>query len=229
MWPWGPGGLIWLASSCIDSEASKGSGLASGGHPLFVFCKMDMEIQSPLTFLLVADHPCIYHSSHEGGGDSNLRVIWVYIEEVFVVGEEHWAVGIVVAECVVDVLVFPPLVFYHFNYANVFYYYAEAVLSDNLGDLLWDLNLCRVLVIVLMGMYPVGVLAGRFSAKVESNSSDVFSGVDSWVKHGVAMFVFLVAFVVFTLLGSLVVGDDVDVVLSRFDSNEFDWFGFPFV
>ena len=145
------------------------------------------------------------------------------------VGEEYRAVGIVVAECVVDILVFLLLVFYYFNYANVFYHYAEAVLPDNLGDLLWDLNLCRVLVIALIGMYLVGVLIGRFSAKVESNSSDVFSGVDSWVKYGVAVFVFLVVFVVFTPLGLLVVGDDVDVVLSRFDSNEFDWFGFSFV
>ena len=80
-----------------------------------------------------------------------------------------------------------------------------------------------------MGIHLVGVLVGRFPVKVESNLSDVFSGVDSWVKHRVAVFVFLVAFVVFTPLGSLVVGDDVDVVLSRFDSNKFDWFGFLFV
>ena len=44
-----------------------------------------------------------------------------------------------------------------------------------------------------------------------------------------AVFVFLVVFVVFTPLGLLVVGDNIDVVLSCFNSNEFDWFGFLFV
>ena len=138
-----------------------------------------MEVRSLLTFLLVADHPCIHHPSHEGGGDSDLRVIWVHIEEVFVVGEEYRAVGIVAAEYVVDILVFPSLVFYHFNYANVFYHHAEAVLPDDLGDLLWDFNLRRVLVITLIGIHSVGVLTGRFPTEVESNSSDVFSGIGS--------------------------------------------------
>ena len=92
-------------------------------------------------------------------------------------GEEHRAAGIVTAECVIDVLVFPSLVFHHLHYANVFYYHAEAVLLDDLGDLLRDFDLRRVLVIALIGMHPVGVLVGRFFAKIESNSSDVFSGI----------------------------------------------------
>ena len=36
------------------------------------------------------------------------------------------------------------------------------------------------------------------------------------------MFVFLIVFVILTLLGSLVVSNNVNVVLSRFDSNEFN-------
>ena len=106
-------------------------------------------------------------------------MIWVHIEEVFIVGEEYRVASIVTAEYVIDILVFPLLVFHHLHYANVFYYHAKAVLLDDLGDLLRDFDLRRVLVIVLIGMYPVGVLAGRFFAKIESNSLDVFSGIGS--------------------------------------------------
>ena len=138
---------------------------------------MDMEIQSLLTFLLVVDHLYIHHSSYKGGGDSDLRVIWVYIEEVFIVDKEYRVVSIVVAKYVVDILVFLSLVFYHFNYVNVFYYYTEAVLLDNLNNLLWDFNLRRALVIALIGIYPIGVLIDRFFAKVKSNSLDIFSRI----------------------------------------------------
>ena len=95
------------------------------------------------------------------------------------IGEEYRAVGIVIAEYVIDILVLLPLVFYYLNYANVFYHHAKAILLDDLGDLLWDFDLRRVLVIALMGIYPVGVLASCFFVKVESNSSDVFSGIGS--------------------------------------------------
>ena len=145
------------------------------------------------------------------------------------VSEEYRAVDIVVFESFVDMFVLFSFVFHHLNYANVFYYYAKAILPDDLGDLLWDFDLHRVLVIALMGMHSVGVLVGCFFTKVESNSSDVFSGIGSWVKYGVAVFVFFIVFVVLTPLGSLVVGDDVDVISSCFDSNEFDRFGFLFV
>ena len=93
------------------------------------------------------------------------------------VGEEYRVADIVIAECVIDVLVFLSLVFHHLYYANVFYHHAKAVLPDDLGDLLRDFDLRRVLVIALIGIYPVGVLAGRFFTKIESNSSDVFPGI----------------------------------------------------
>ena len=50
--------------------------------------------------------------------------------------EEYRAVSIIIAEYIIDILVFLSLVFHHLNYANIFYYYAKAVLPDNLDDLL---------------------------------------------------------------------------------------------
>ena len=50
---------------------------------------MDMEILSLFVFLFVAHHPFIHHFPHENGGDSDLWVVWVHIEEMFMVGEEH--------------------------------------------------------------------------------------------------------------------------------------------
>ena len=51
-------------------------------------------------------------------------------------GEEYQVVSIVIAECVIDILMFLSLVFYHLNYANVFYYHIKTILLDDLGDLL---------------------------------------------------------------------------------------------
>ena len=73
------------------------------------------------------------------------------------------------------------------------------------------------------------MLTDCFFTKVKSNSSDVFSGTGSWVKYGVAVFVFFIAFVVLIPLGSPVVGNDINVVLSCLDSNKFDQFGLLFV
>ena len=148
---------------------------------------------------------------------------------MFIIDKEYRVVSIVTTEYIIDILVFPSFVFHYLNYANMFYYHAKAVLPDNLGDLLWDLDLRRVLVIALIGIYLVGVLAGCFFIKVESNSSDIFSKTSSWVKYGVAIFVFFIVFVVLILLGPPVVSDNVDIVLSCFNSNKFDQFGFLFV
>ena len=52
------------------------------------------------------------------------------------IGEEYRVVGIVIAEYVIDILMFLLLVFHYLNYTNVFYYYIKAILLDNLGDLL---------------------------------------------------------------------------------------------
>ena len=93
------------------------------------------------------------------------------------VSEEYRVVGIVVSKSFVDMLVLFSFVFHHFNYANVFHYHAKTILLDDLGDLFWDFDLRRVLVIALMGIHLVGVLADYFFAKVESNSSDVFSRI----------------------------------------------------
>ena len=51
-------------------------------------------------------------------------------------GKEYRVVGIVIAEYIIDILMFLSLVFYYLNYANIFYYYVKAILPDNLGDLL---------------------------------------------------------------------------------------------
>ena len=51
-------------------------------------------------------------------------------------GKEYRVVSIVIAEYIIDILVFLLLVFHYLNYVNVFYYYAKAILLDNLGDLL---------------------------------------------------------------------------------------------
>ena len=51
-------------------------------------------------------------------------------------GKEYRVVSIVIVEYVIDILVFLLLVFYHLNYANVFYYHAKTILLDNLDNLL---------------------------------------------------------------------------------------------
>ena len=52
------------------------------------------------------------------------------------VDKEYRVVNIVIAEYIIDILVLSPLVFYYLNYTNIFYYYAKAILLDNLDDLL---------------------------------------------------------------------------------------------
>ena len=51
-------------------------------------------------------------------------------------GKEYRAVSIIIVKRVIDILVFPLLVFYYLNYTNVFYYHTKTILLDNLGDLL---------------------------------------------------------------------------------------------
>ena len=144
-------------------------------------------------------------------------------------GEEYRVVSIIVIKRVVNMFVFSLLVFHHLNYANVFYYYAKAILPDDLGDLFQNLDLRRVLIIALMGMHSINILTSWFFTKVESNSSDVFSRVDSQVKYRVAIFFFFIVFVVLILLGSLVVSNNINIVLSCLNSNKFNQFGFLFI
>ena len=66
------------------------------------------------------------------------------------------------------------------------------------------------------------MLIGCFFTKVKSNLLDIFSRIGSWVKYGVAIFVLFIIFVVLTPLGSLVVSNDVNVISSCFNSNEFN-------
>ena len=94
-------------------------------------------------------------------------------------GEEYRVVSIVIAKYIIDIFLFSTLVSHYLNYANVFYYYAKTVLLDNLYDFLWDFDLRRVLIIVLIGIYSVSVLIDCFLIKVKSNSSDIFSRTSS--------------------------------------------------
>ena len=183
-----------------------------------------MEVQPLLIFLLITNYFYIHHPSYQSGGDSNLRIIQIYIEEIFIVGEEYQVVNIITAKSIIDILIFLLFVFHHLNYANIFYYYAKAILPDNLSDLLQNFDLYRVLVIALISIYLVDILIGYFFTKVKSNSSDIFSGTSSQVKHEIAIFVFFIIFVVLTPPGSLVISDNINVVLDCFDSNEFDQF-----
>ena len=66
------------------------------------------------------------------------------------------------------------------------------------------------------------MLIDCFFIKVKSNLLDIFSGTGSWVKYKVAIFVFFIVFVIPILLGSLVISDNINIVLSRFNSNKFD-------
>ena len=63
-------------------------------------------------------------------------MIGIHIKEVFIISKEYRVVSIIIFKSFVDMLIFSLFVFYHFNYANIFYYYAETVLLDNLYNLL---------------------------------------------------------------------------------------------
>ena len=66
------------------------------------------------------------------------------------------------------------------------------------------------------------MLIDCFFTKVKFNSLNIFSRIGSWVKYRVAIFVFFVVFVVLISLGSLVISDNINIVLNRFNSNKFD-------
>ena len=52
------------------------------------------------------------------------------------ISEEYRVVSIIIFESFVDILVLSSFIFYHFNYANIFHYYAKAILPNNLNNLL---------------------------------------------------------------------------------------------
>ena len=159
MWLWGLGDSIWLVLSYLDFKAPRGSSLVSSGHPLLVFCKVDMEILSLFVFLFITYHSLIHHFPYENRGDSDLWVVWVHIEEVFVVGEEYRIVDIVVFEGFVYVFIFFPFISYHVNYANVFYYHTEAVLPYDFHHTFENFYFCRAFVISLMSVDTVSMFA----------------------------------------------------------------------
>ena len=56
------------------------------------------------------------------------------------VSKEYRVIDIIISKNFVNMLVLFSFVFYHFNYTNVFYYYAKAVSLDNLRNLFRYLN-----------------------------------------------------------------------------------------
>ena len=70
-------------------------------------------------------------------------------------------------------------VFYYLNYTNIFYYHAKTILLNNLYNFLWDFDLRRVLIIILIDIYLVSVLIDYFLIKVKSNLLDIFSRISS--------------------------------------------------
>ena len=66
------------------------------------------------------------------------------------------------------------------------------------------------------------MLIDRFFIKVKFNSSDIFFRISSRIKHEIAIFIFLIVFVVLILLGSSIVNNNINITLSCFNSNEFN-------
>ena len=207
----------------------RGSGLVSGGYPLFVFCKVDMEILSLFVFLFIVYYSLVHHFSYENGGDSDLWVVWVYIEEVFVVGEEYRIVDVVVLESFVYVFVFFPFISYYVDYANVLYYYTEAVLPYDFRYTFGNFYFYRAFVVSLVSVNAVSMFVLLVFIEVESDTLDVFSGFCVWVIYGVSVSSLLVIVLVLVSLGSLIVGNHDDVVFRGLGGDELDGFRFLFV
>ena len=188
-----------------------------------------MEILSPFAFLFIAHHPLVHHFPHENGGDSNLWVVWVHIEEVFVVGEEHRIVDVVVLEGFVYIFVFFPFISYHVDHANVLYHYTKAILPYDFRYTFWNFYFCRAFVISLVSVDAVSMFAWLVFIEVEPNTSDVFSGFCVWVIYEVFVSPLLVTVLVLAPLGSPIVGNYDDVVFCGFGGDEFDGFRFSFV
>ena len=51
------------------------------------------------------------------------------------ISKEYQVVSIIVSKSFIDILILFLFVLYHFDYTNIFYYYAKAVSLDNLYNL----------------------------------------------------------------------------------------------
>ena len=188
-----------------------------------------MEIQSLLTLLLVIDYSIIYYSSYKSRYNPNYRVLQIHIKEILIIREEYRVANIFISKYVVDILIFFLVVLYYLNYFYVFHYYTKAILLDNLGYLFKDFDLSRVLVIALIGIYSISVLICWFLIEVKSNLLDIFSRLGLQTEHEIAMFTFVVIVIILALLGLLVISYNINIVLHRINSNEFNQIRFPFI
>ena len=133
-----------------------------------------MEILSLFTFLFIVYHPLVHHFSHENRGDPNLWVVWVHIEEVFVVGEEYRMVDVVALESFVYVFVFFPFISYHVDHANVLYHYTKAILPYDFRYTFGNFYFYRAFVVSLVSVDVVSMFALLVFIEVEPDTLDVF-------------------------------------------------------
>ena len=102
-------------------------------------------------------------------------MVWVHIEEVFVVEEEYRIVDIVALEGFVYVFVFFPFISYYVNHANVLYYYTEAILLYDFHYTFWNFYFYRAFVISLVSIDVVSMFIWLVFIEVEPDTLDVFS------------------------------------------------------
>ena len=188
-----------------------------------------MEILSLFAFLFIVHYSLVHYFSYENGGDSDLWVVWVYIEEVFMVGEEYRIVDVVALESFVYIFVFFPFISYYINHANVLYYHTEAVLPYDFRHTFGNFYFCRAFVVSLVSVDAVSMFVLLVFIEVEPNTLDVFSRFCVWVIYGVPVSPLLVTVLVLVPLGSLIVGNHDDVVFRGLDGDELDGFRFLFV
>ena len=188
-----------------------------------------MEILSLFAFLFIAHYPLVYHFSHENGGDPDLWVVWVHIEEVFMVGEEYRIVDVVALESFIYVFVFFPFISYHVDHANVLYHYTEAVLLYDFRHTFGNFYFCRAFIVFLISVNAVSMFALLVFIEVEPNTLDIFPGFCVWVIYRVPVSPLLVTVLILAPLGSLIVSNYDDVVFRSLGGDELDGFRFPFV
>ena len=133
-----------------------------------------MKILSLFAFLFITHHPLVHHFSHENGGNPNLWVVWVHIEEVFVVREEHRTVDVVALKSFVYVFVFFPFISYHVNHTNVLYHHTKAVLPYDFRHTFGNFYFCRAFVVSLVSVDAISMFTLLVFIEVEPDTSDVF-------------------------------------------------------
>ena len=103
------------------------------------------------------------------------RVVWVHIEEVFMVGEEYQIVNIVVLEGFVYIFVFFSFISYYIDHANMLYYHTKAILPYDFHYTFWNFYFCRAFVISLVSVDAVSIFVWLVFIEVEPDTSNVFS------------------------------------------------------